>query len=67
MDQFQDLPVIKLPRLEGNDPTQLNGIQEMLWPYVPAIEMAWWILWSAILFYLVVKYLALPMLSRHRG
>jgi ABC-type sulfate transport system permease subunit len=64
MDQFQSLPVIKLSRLEANDPTQLNNIQQTLSPHLPTIEMVLWTLWWGILFYLVARYLVLPLLSR---
>lgn len=66
MDQFENLPVIKLPRLEGNDPTQLNDIQRALWPHLSTIETVWWILWWGVLAYLFFKYILAQRLSTRR-
>jgi len=66
MDQFENLPLIKLPRLEGNDPTRLNDIQQALWPHLSAIQAMWWIFWWGVLAYLFVKFILVPTLSARR-
>lgn len=44
--------IIVLQRLEGNDPTQLKGMQTFLAPHTEFIVMVWWVVW--VLTFLVV-------------
>jgi len=67
VDQFENLPVIKLGRFETNDPTHLNEMQRALWPHLSAIETVWWILWWGVLAYLFIKYVLVPRLSKYRN
>ncbi len=58
---FQDLPLVVLPGLEGNDPTGLNPFQEVLLPHVLSIQIFWWSCFWGILSYLFIWYILIPV------
>jgi len=53
----EDLPLIVLRGLEGNEPTSLTSFQLWLLPYVPTIISVLWVLWWAILIIVLAKYM----------
>jgi hypothetical protein len=62
-DGFEELPIIVVRRLEGNDPTSLNALQEFLVPHLGVISLAWWGVWFLTLGYLCYVYLITPFLT----
>jgi hypothetical protein len=48
------------PLQAGNEPTSLTALQTFLAPYAGVIEAALWILWCAVLVYVIYRLLTLP-------
>jgi hypothetical protein len=52
-----DAPLLVLKGLEGNDPVSLNALQLLVQPYVPALVVMLWAVWSMVLVLILLKYL----------
>ena len=61
MDQ---LPLIVIPGLEGNEPAALTELQAILLPFMSSIEMALWALWVGTLAFLFVRYVLIPLVKK---
>ena len=58
--------LIILKGLEGNPPTSLSELQQLLAPYLNVIEIAYWTIWAFILLYLFVRYILMPIFSKSK-
>ena len=48
-------PIIVLEGLEGNQPTQLKGLQVPLAPHVDAFVLVWWTIFFLTLFVVIIR------------
>jgi len=61
---MDELPLVIIAGLEGNDVAALTPLQSALAPYVPQIETALWTLWAGTLAFVALKYVILPLFRR---
>jgi hypothetical protein len=54
-----------LPGLENSSPVEMTPVQEALLPAVPYIELFWALVWGMTLFYVVYKYVLIPLYRSH--
>ncbi len=66
MEPASDLPVMVLRPLAGNSPPSHNVMQQFLFPHLSVLQTVWWCIWCAVLVYLIVAYIVVPLV-RPRG
>ena len=53
--------LIVLKGLEGNAPAALVSMQKAMLPHLSTIEYIWWVLWWAVLVYMFVNHVLVPL------
>jgi hypothetical protein len=51
----EDIPIVALRELKGNEPTSLNAFQQVLLPYVHEISVGWFVIWCVTLCVLLIR------------
>jgi len=58
---MEEKELIVLQGLEGNQPTQLYGLQVYLEPHLDSMIFAWWMVMLATVVYLLGTYMVIPL------
>lgn len=57
-------PVITLRELEGNKPTHLGPLQEVMLPYMDVFVLLWAATFFSVIAYMTTRYVLLPLMRR---
>lgn len=57
LEQGSEGNIVVLKGLEGHNAAVLNGVQSLLFPYVPAMTVFWWCVWTLLFVRFVYRYL----------
>ncbi|HPF77963.1 MAG TPA: hypothetical protein PLF01_01605 [Alphaproteobacteria bacterium] len=60
-EEFEKLPIIGIAGTQGNEPTGYTELQKMLLPYIDTYHSFLWLCFFGTLFYLIFKFLILPI------